>query len=115
MLSPPIGSHQPDTRIRLRIQVNDQNFLTMKLCQASSDVNHRCSFADTAFEVNECQDSGAHDNPLFTYRGKTWPTIKLFFAYLRSALGVRRSAQAGMMEDSSTGAAKNHLLSTRHL
>jgi hypothetical protein len=87
----------------------------MELCQGSSDVNHRRSFADTAFEDNECQDSSAHENPLSHIAAKhgQLSSFSLPFRVRRAAFGVQRSA--GMMEDSSAEDIKNHLLSTKHL
>jgi hypothetical protein len=66
----------------------------MELCQGRSDINHRCSFADTAFEVNECQDSGAHENPLSHIAAKhgQLSSFSLHIRALRLAFRVWRFA-----------------------
>jgi hypothetical protein len=61
----------------------------MELCQGRSDVNHRCSFADSAFEVNECQDSGAHEDSAIHISLQNIANDQAFLYIF--ALGVRRS------------------------
>src|SRR5580700_9926797 len=40
MFAPSIRPHEPDARIGLRVKINDQHFLFMKLSECCPNVNH---------------------------------------------------------------------------
>src|SRR5271165_6217333 len=63
MLAPPVRSHQPHTRVGLRIQIDYQHFLFMQLRKRRPDIYDRCGFSNAALKIDESENLRAHRLP----------------------------------------------------
>ena len=60
MLAPPIRSHQPKTGVGLRIEIDNQDFFFMQLCEGRPNIDNGSGLSDATFEIDECKDLGTH-------------------------------------------------------
>src|SRR6516165_2551371 len=56
MFVPAIGTHQPNARVRLRVNIDNQYFFLVQLCQSGSDVYNRRRLPNPSLEIDESED-----------------------------------------------------------
>src|SRR6516162_954185 len=54
---PAIGAHQPNARVRLRVNIDNQHFFLVQLCQSGSDIYNRCRLPNPSLEIDKSEDS----------------------------------------------------------
>ena len=63
-----IWPHEPKAGVRLRIKINNQNLLFVKLSQSGPEIDNTRSFTDSALEINKSKNLRAHQPTRITLR-----------------------------------------------
>src|ERR1700730_5204849 len=63
MLAPAVRSHEPQARIGLRIQIDNQHFLFMQLRKRRTDIYDGSGFSNAALKIDESENLRAHRLP----------------------------------------------------